>query len=96
MLEESRVFELVELMEASRKVLHCGCKEHCFEDWRRDASNCLSALFGPDHPYTRFFRDRQGAADVGSLIAGAHVIKAALQQVQNERGRIGAVEKPAS
>lgn len=92
MLDEARVLELVELMEASRIVLHCGCKAPCFEEWRRDAFNCLSALFGPDPPYTRFFRDGPASTDIGSLIAGAHVIKAALQRVRNERGRSGAVQ----
>lgn len=87
MLREDRVLELVELLEASKRVLHCGCKTRCFEDWRSDVFNCLSALFGSEDRYARFFRDRRGYADIGSLIAGAHVIKAALQRIQNERGR---------
>ena len=50
------------LIEAGWGVLDSDFDLIAFHHWRRSAFDCLTALFGPDHVYTRHFAKlvRQG------------------------------------
>ncbi len=66
-----------ELVNAAKAVLHCGCKEPCYNDWRDRAFRCLSELFGPNHEYAGFFKDWDPSPTVGTLVAGSLILGAA-------------------
>ena len=62
-----------------------------FHHWRRSAFDCLNAMFGPDHVYTRHFENfvRQGGKK-GLLAAGGILIAAKEQAVLQLAGTVKA------
>jgi hypothetical protein len=70
-----------ELIEAGWGVLDSDFDPVAFQRWRRSAFDCLTALVGPDHVYTRHFENfvRQGGKP--GLIAAGGILSAAKEQM---------------
>jgi hypothetical protein len=64
-----------------------------FQRWRRRAFDCLAAMYGPNHLYTRHFEDfvrRGGKVD---LLAARGILSAAKEQEScNSLGRSNEME----
>ena len=56
-----------------------------FHHWRRSAFDCLTAMFGPDHVYTKHFEKlvRQGGKT--DLLAAGGILSAAQEQIASNR-----------
>ncbi len=66
-----------DLIEAGWGVLDSDFDPVAFQRWRRRAFDCLTALVGPDHVYTRHFENfvRQGGKR--DLLAAGGILSAA-------------------
>ncbi len=51
---ENRIDELI---KAGWKVLESDFDTAAFQQWRLKAFECVDAMFGSDHDYTKYFRD---------------------------------------
>lgn len=69
-----------DLIEAGWSVLDPDFDPVAFQRWRRRAFDCLAALVGPDHVYTRHFQNfvRQGRKT--DLLAAGGILSAAKEQ----------------
>ena len=77
-----------DLIEAGWGVLDSDFDPSAFQLWRRSAFDCLTAMFGPDHVYTRHFENfvRQGGKT--DLLAAGGILSAAKEQAScNRLGR---------
>jgi hypothetical protein len=76
-----------DLIEAGWGVLHSNFDPIAFHHWRRSAFDCLTAMFGPDHVYTKHFEKlvRQGGK-TDLLAAGGILIAAKEQAVLQQSG----------
>jgi hypothetical protein len=74
-----------DLIEAGWGVLDSDFDPVAFERWRRRAFDCLTAVVGPDHVYTRHFEDfvRQGGKK--DLLAAGGILSAAKEQESCDR-----------
>jgi hypothetical protein len=70
-----------DLIEAGWGVLDSDFDPVAFQRWRRKAFDCLTAVVGPDHVYTRHFENfiRQGGKT--DLLAAGGILSAAQQQM---------------
>jgi hypothetical protein len=70
-----------ESIEAGWGVLDSDFDPVASQRWRRKAFDCLTALVGPDHVYTRHFENfvRQGGKTY--LIAAGSILSAAKEQM---------------
>jgi hypothetical protein len=70
-----------DLIEAGWGVLKSDFDPIAFHHWRRKAFDCLTALLGPDHAYTRQFEYlvRQGGKT--DLLVAAGILSAAQQGI---------------
>lgn len=50
--------QIDDMIEAARVVLASDFDPVAFQQWRRRALACLTAMVGPDHVSTRHFEDR--------------------------------------
>ncbi len=77
-----------DLIEAGWGVLNSDFDPGAFQRWRQRAFDCLAAMFGPDHVYTRHFENfvRQGGK-VDLLAAGGILSAAKEQESCNRLGR---------
>ena len=66
-----------DLIEAGWGVLDSDFDPVAFHRWRRSAFDCLTAMFGPDHVYTKHFEKlvRQGGKT--DLLAAGGILSAA-------------------
>ena len=69
------------LIEAGWNVLDSDFDRSAFADWRRQALDCVAALLGPSHTYTRYFRDFVDEAETTSLLTGEGILVAAREQI---------------
>ena len=69
-----------DLIEAGWGVVDPDHDRIAFHHWRRSAFDCLTAMFGPDHVYTRHFANfvRQGGET--DLLATNGIMSAAKEQ----------------
>ena len=75
-----------DLIEAGWGVLDSDFDPVAFQHWRRRAFDCLTAMVGPDHVYTRHFANfvRQGGKT--DLLAAGGILSAAQEQMaRNDR-----------
>ena len=77
MSAEQRIDDLI---EAGWGVLNSDFDPVSFHVWRRTAFDCLTAMVGPDHVYTRHFENfvRQGGKT--DLLAASGILSAAKEQ----------------
>ncbi len=77
MAVEQRIDDLI---EAGWGVLDSDFDPVAFQRWRRRAFDCLTAMCGPDHVYTRHFENfvRQGGKT--DLLAAGGILSAAKEQ----------------
>ncbi|MFH1114248.1 MAG: hypothetical protein V1792_10030 [Pseudomonadota bacterium] len=70
-----------DLIEAGWLVLDSDFDTVPFQHWRRKAVDCLTAVVGPDHVYTRQFENfvRQGGKT--DLLAAGGILSAAKEQM---------------
>ena len=79
-----------DLIEAGRGVLESDFDPVAFRHWRGRALDCLNAMVGPDHVYTRHFERlvrQEGEADL--LIASGILSAAQEQMAGNEQAGTG-------
>ncbi len=70
-----------ELIKAGWGVLDSDFDPAAFQNWRRKAFECLTAMFGPDHIYTKYFEHFVQQGDKANILAAGGVLVAAKQQV---------------
>ena len=77
-----------DLIEAGWGVLDSDFDPVAFQRWRRRAFDCLTAMVGPDHVYTRHFENfvRQGGKT--DLLAAGGILSAAKEQMAG-KNRLG-------
>jgi hypothetical protein len=70
-----------DLIEAGWCVVESDFDPVAFQQWRRRAFDCLTAMFGPDHVYTRHFENlvRQGRKT--DILAAGGILSAAKEQM---------------
>lgn len=76
-----------DLIKAGWGVLESDFDPDAFQHWRQKAFECLNAMFGPDHIYTKYFEhfvQQGGRKDV--LAAGGVLVAAKQQMASNEFG----------
>jgi len=78
-----------ELIEAGWWVLESNFDPVAFQHWRRRAFDCLTAMVGPDHVYTRHFENfvRQGGET--DLLAACGILSAVKEQASCNRQGAG-------
>jgi hypothetical protein len=69
-----------ELIDAGWNVLYTDFDARAFDQWKRKAFSCLSALLGPDHKYTQSFKNYVAAAEEISLLVGGGILTAAKEE----------------
>jgi hypothetical protein len=72
--------QLDELIRAGRNVLATDFNEASFREWQRQALVCISAICGPDHTYTEYFRNRVRKAEEQNVLTGVGLLTAARLQ----------------
>jgi hypothetical protein len=91
MLLEKRIDDMI---EAGWHVLASDFDPAAFEHWRAEAFKCLAALLGPDHTYTRSFRNYvQSASDKTDLLIGGGILTAAKEEAANREASTGQAEQ---
>ncbi len=66
-----------DLIEAGWGVLDSDFDLIAFQRWRRKAFDCLTAVVGPDHVYTRYFANFVRQDGKTDLLAAAGILSAA-------------------
>jgi hypothetical protein len=74
--EEMLETRIDELIDAGWDVLYSDFDVRAFDRWRKRAFSCLNVLLGPDHTYTRSFRNYVEAAEEISLLVGGGILSA--------------------
>jgi hypothetical protein len=72
--------QIDELLEAGWEVLDSDFDPVAFQSWRRKALDCLTAMFGPDHVYTRHFESFVRQGEKKQLLAAGGILFAAKEQ----------------
>jgi hypothetical protein len=70
-----------ELIKAGWEVIDSDFDPHAFQHWRLKAFECLAAMFGPDHIYTKYFEQFVEQGDRANVLAAGGVLVAAKQQL---------------
>ena len=70
-----------ELIKAGWGVVGSDFDPVAFQHWRRKAFECLTAMFGPDHIYTKYFEHFVQQGDRANVLAAGGVLVAAKQQI---------------
>jgi hypothetical protein len=78
---------LDELIKAGWDVLESDFDPAAFQCWRGKAYKCLSAMFGPDHIYTKYFKHFVERGDRKNVLAAGGVLVAAKEQGLRRLGR---------
>ena len=72
--------QIDELIKAGWEVVDSDFDPVAFQHWRLKAFECLNAMFGPDHVYTKYFEHFVQQARRMNALAGEGVLTAAKQQ----------------
>jgi hypothetical protein len=70
-----------ELIDAGWDVLYSDFDVRAFDQWKKSAFSCLSALLGPDHKYTQSFRNYVATGEEMSLLVGGGILTAAKEEM---------------
>ena len=73
--------QIDDLIEAGWSVLDSDFDPIAFQRWRRKAFDCLTAVVGPDHVYTRHFANFARHGGKTDLLAAAGILSAAQQGI---------------
>jgi len=71
--------QLDELIKAGWGVVHSDFDPVAFQNWRLKVFECLNAMFGSDHVYTKYFEYFVQQGDRASVLAAGGVLDAAKQ-----------------
>lgn len=75
------------LIKAGWSVLNSDFSERAFQEWRRQAFDCVVALCGESHPYADYFKRSLQRARTSSLLTGVGLLAAARSgEVRVRRG----------
>lgn len=74
-----------DLIEAGWGVLESDFDPVAFQRWRRSAFDCLTAMFGPDHVYTRHFEKFVRESGKTDLLVAGGILSAAKEQMAGNR-----------
>jgi len=77
------------LIEAGWQVLLSDFDEQAFSIWRKEALRCVEAIMGPNHTYTRYFKEFSHGGDRLDLLSGGGILAAMKEQIG------GAVRRPS-
>ena len=70
-----------ELIKAGWGVLESDFDPDAFQNWRQKAFECLNAMFGPDHIYTKYFEHFVQQGGRKNVLAAGGVLVAAKHQI---------------
>ncbi len=70
-----------DLIKAGWGVLESDFDPDAFQHWRQKAFECLNAMFGPDHIYTKYFEHFVQQGGRKNVLAAGGVLVAAKQQM---------------
>jgi len=86
MIGEKRIDDLI---EAGWHVLDSDFDTAAFQQWRKQAFECLTDLLGPDHSYTRSFRNYvQSVEEEKKPTSGGSTLTAAREELaKNRKGK---------
>jgi hypothetical protein len=70
-----------DLIKAGWGVLEFDFDPDAFQSWRRKAFECLNAMFGPEHIYTRYFEHFVQQGGRKNVLAAGGVLVAAKQEI---------------
>jgi hypothetical protein len=73
-----------ELIKAGWGVLESDFDPIAFQNWRVKAFECLRAMFGPDHVYTKYFQHFVEQGDRTNVLAAGGVLIAAKEQMKGK------------
>ncbi len=71
-----------ELIEAGWRVVDTDFDPEAFKHWRLKVFECLTAMFGPDHVYTKYFEHFIEQGGTTSVLAAGGVLVAAKEQAK--------------
>lgn len=80
------VEKIDDAIEAGWNVLESDLDPSAFKRWRREAFECVTALVGPDHPYSKYFRQFVVEPESRNLLAGAGILVAMRHTVPSRAG----------
>jgi hypothetical protein len=69
--------QIDDLIEAGWHVLLSDFDSTAFQNWRKQAFDCLNALCGPDHTYTQYFKHYVQEQHEANLLTGKGILIAA-------------------
>ena len=78
--------EIDELIKAGWRVVESDFDPGAFQHWRLHAFECLNAMFGPDHVYTKYFEQFVKQEDKTHVLAAGGVLVAANEMVKEMEG----------
>jgi len=73
-------YQIDELIKAAWDVVDSDFDPVAFQNWRLKAFECLTAMFGSDHVYTKYFEHLVRKADRANALAAGGVLAAAKQR----------------
>jgi len=74
-----------ELIKAGWGVVDSDFDPEAFKHWRLKAFECLTAMFGPDHVYTKYFEHFIEQGDRTNVLAAGGVLVAAKEQMAGNK-----------
>ncbi len=80
MKTDHELHELDELIKAAWGVIEADFDPAAFQHWRLKAFECLTAMFGSDHVYTKHFEHFVRQSNRANALAGGGLLSAAKQQ----------------
>ncbi len=84
-----------ELIQAGWDVVESDFDPVAFKHWRRKAFECLTAICGPDHIYTKYFEHFAQQGDTKNVLAAGGVLVAAKQRMACRFDSSKPMEEPA-
>ncbi len=74
--------QIDELIKAGWGVVDSDFDPVAFQHWRLKAFECLTAMFGPDHVYTKYFEQFVQREERTNVLAAGGVLVAAKEQIK--------------
>jgi hypothetical protein len=74
--------QIDELIMAGWRVVDSDFDPAAFKHWRFKAFDCLTAMLGPDHYYTKYFERFVKASHRTNILAAGGVLVAAKEQIK--------------
>lgn len=75
-----------DLIKAGWYVLESDFDSKALSNWRKEAFECVTALMGPDHTYTQYFKDFVRGRAKASVLAGEGILNAVKEHVGKVMG----------